>query len=87
VKDGQADMKGAQVVRSVENKQDSKDLHDSQVVLQAITEMIRRAEVAHAKLSVGTSQHSLQTNRIKALRLVTPLLDAAAEGVDAGLQP
>jgi len=48
--------------------------------LRAITSLISKCEKSQEKLAKGTSQHTLLTNRIKALRiafsLVTNELDA-----------
>jgi hypothetical protein len=42
------------------------DLHEA---LPAFASMIRKTEKAQAKFSPGTSQHTLQRNRLKALRI------------------
>lgn len=42
---------------------------DLQKTLAALASMIRRAEKAQAGFPPGTSQHSLQRNRLKALRV------------------
>lgn len=53
---------------------------DKENALRAIADMIARAETAQAKFVVGTSQHSLQVNRIHALRVAAALV---AQDVDA----
>ncbi|MGV8083629.1 MAG: hypothetical protein AB2L09_08385 [Coriobacteriia bacterium] len=42
---------------------------DLKEALQALGSMIERVENAQSKFSPGTSQHSLQRNRLKALRI------------------
>lgn len=44
--------------------------------LRAFTAMTTRAEKAQAKFSPGTSQHTLQRNRLKALRTAAALIEA-----------
>ena len=48
-----------------------------QAALQALASMIGRSEKAQAKFSPGTSQHTLQRNRLHALRLATVFIRAA----------
>lgn len=62
------------------------DLHKA---LRALDSMIRRSENAQAKFSPGTSQHTLQQNRIRALRAASEWIretvrkeEAAAVSVD-----
>ena len=47
---------------------------DMEEALQAIASMIYRAEKAKEKFAQGTSQHTLQTNRINALNIASALL-------------
>ncbi len=47
--------------------------------LRAIASMIGRSEKAQVKFSPGTSQHTLQRNRIKALRLSAEMIGNALE--------
>ncbi len=47
------------------------DLHEA---LRAFASMISKAEKAQAKFLPGTSQHTLQRNRLKALRLAESLI-------------
>ncbi len=49
---------------------------DLQEALRAFASMINKTEKAQAKFSPGTPQHSLQRNRLKALRLAEALLKA-----------
>lgn len=42
---------------------------DLQEAVRALDLMIRRTEDAQAKFSAGTAQHTLQRNRLKALRI------------------
>lgn len=48
---------------------------DLQEALLAVASMICRTVKAQAKFSPGTSQHTLQRNRLKALRLIKVVLD------------
>ena len=48
------------------------DLHEA---LRAFASMISRADKAQAKFTPGTSQHTLQTNRLKALRIAVALIE------------
>jgi ferredoxin-fold anticodon binding domain-containing protein len=43
--------------------------------LEPITDMIKRSELAQAKFQEGTSQFTLQTNRINALKIAYALLN------------
>ncbi len=47
------------------------DLH---AALRAFASMVSRVEVTQAKSSPGTSQHTLLTNRLKALRIAESLV-------------
>ena len=49
---------------------------DLQSALRALASMISRTEKAQVKFSPGTSQHTLQRNRLKALRVAEALLRA-----------
>jgi hypothetical protein len=57
------------------------DLHEA---LPALASMISRSEKAQAKFSPGTSQHTLQRNRLKALRVASDLTCNALEALDNG---
>lgn len=49
--------------------------------LRTITSMVNRTEKAKAKFAQGTSQHTLQTNRLKALNIASSLISKGlAEG-------
>ncbi len=50
---------------------------DYQKALQALASMISRSEKAQMKFSIGTSQHSLQKNRIKALSFASDVILSA----------
>jgi hypothetical protein len=60
----------------------NKDTHDTnsfrqddlQEALQAFASMTSKAEKAQAKFTPGTSQHTLQRNRLKALRAAEVLI-------------
>ena len=71
---------------------------DMEEALQAIASMIYRAEKAKEKFAQGTSQHTLQTNRINALNIASALLakelpvspaacDASKEDLEKALAP
>ena len=60
------------------------DLHEA---LGALASMIGRTEKAGAKFSPGTSQHSLQRNRLKALRIAQSLVQAELERSEASPRP
>ncbi|MGC4119619.1 MAG: hypothetical protein QM765_34610 [Myxococcales bacterium] len=47
---------------------------DLKQALDALASMISRTEKSQAKFSPGTSQHSLQRNRLKALRIAQALV-------------
>lgn len=47
-----------------------------QAALRAFASMIGRTEKSQAKFSPGTSQHTLQRNRLKALRIAESLVKA-----------
>jgi len=49
---------------------------DLQEALRAFASMISRTEKAQAKFSLGTSQHTLQRNRLKALRIAEAVIKA-----------
>lgn len=63
--------------------------NDLQQALRALASMISRAEQAQAKFSPGTSQHTLQRNRLQALRTGEALLkvELAAKADGAGRDP
>ncbi|HMP91082.1 MAG TPA: hypothetical protein PJ991_12835 [Kiritimatiellia bacterium] len=52
------------------------DLH---AVLQAFVSMIGKTEKARARFSPGTSQHTLQRNRLKALRIAKELIQMESD--------
>ncbi len=49
---------------------------DLQEVLSTFASMISKTEKTQAKFSPGTSQHTLQRNRLKALRIARALIEA-----------
>ena len=51
--------------------------------LQAIASMINRTEKAKEKFAQGTSQHTLQKNRLKALHIALSLVKGSVESDDA----
>lgn len=56
------------------NDMDSLTRDDLQEALRAFASMISRTAKAQAKFSPGTSQHTLQQNRLKALRIAEELI-------------
>jgi hypothetical protein len=49
---------------------------DLQAALRAFAAMTSRIEKSQAKFSLGTSQHTLQRNRLKALRIAEAVIKA-----------
>ncbi|NBR87871.1 MAG: hypothetical protein EBS84_22315 [Proteobacteria bacterium] len=49
---------------------------DLQAALDAFADMTKRGEKAQAKFTPGTSQHSLQRNRLRAFRMAEALISA-----------
>lgn len=61
----------------MENAGDGGEKHakdELEEALQALASMIDKAEKAKAKFAPGTSHHSLQRNRLKALRIAEALV-------------
>jgi hypothetical protein len=56
------------------NDTDNSTRDDLQEALRALASMISKTEKAQAKFSPGTSQHTLQRNRLKALRIAGALI-------------
>lgn len=56
---------------------------DMEEALQAITSMISRTEKAKEKFAQGTSQHTLQKNRLKALHIASSLISKGLAESDA----
>lgn len=56
------------------NDTDNFTRDDLQEALRAVASMISKTEKAQAKFSLGTSQHTLQRNRLKALRIAEALI-------------
>lgn len=52
---------------------------DMEEALQAINSMINRTEKSKEKFEQGTSQHTLQENRLKALYIASSLISKVAE--------
>jgi hypothetical protein len=50
---------------------------DLQEAIRALTSITMKSEKAQAKFSPGTSQHTLQRNRIQALRIASELIGNA----------
>jgi hypothetical protein len=53
---------------------------DLEEALRAIASMIGRTEKAKEKSTQGTSQHTLQTNRLKALQIASSLISKGFSG-------
>lgn len=53
---------------------------DLSTALDALSSLIQRTEDSKAKFAEGTSQHSLQRNRLDALHIARDLVRAKAEG-------
>ena len=49
---------------------------DFQAALRAFADMTTKSEKAQAKFALGTSQHTLQRNRLRALRAAEALISA-----------
>lgn len=62
---------------------DRKASEELSAALRAIVSMTERSEKAKIKFSVGTSQHTLQVNRINALNIAFALVKNEAEGEKA----
>lgn len=58
------------------NETDDFSQDDMQEALRAFASMISKTEKSHAKFLPGTSQHTLQRNRLKALRIAESLVKA-----------
>lgn len=56
---------------------------DMEQALEAIASMAQRSEKAQAKFAPGTAQHTLQKNRIAALRIAAALIENTLGGQDA----
>ncbi|HEX2993693.1 MAG TPA: hypothetical protein VHP14_02650 [Anaerolineales bacterium] len=71
-------LKALQIASALMNKEtintDSFTRNDLQEALRAFASMISKTEKAQAKFSPGTSQHTLQRNRLKALRIAEALI-------------
>jgi hypothetical protein len=71
-------LKALHIASALINKQaddtDSVTQDDLQEALHAFASMVNKTEKAQAKFSPGTSQHTLQQNRLKALRIAEELI-------------
>ena len=72
-------IKALHIASALINKEtseaDSFPQDDLQEALRAVTSMIGKGEKAQAKFAPGTSQHTLQANRLKALRIAEALME------------
>ena len=73
-------LKALHIASALMNKEtdDTKSFtpDDLQEALRAFASMISRTDKAQAKFTPGTSQHALQRNRLKALRIAEALIKA-----------
>jgi hypothetical protein len=71
-------LKALRIASALMNKEadetDSFTHNDLKEALRAFASMISKTEKAQAKFSSGTSQHTLQRNRLKALRIAEALI-------------
>ncbi|HET9910727.1 MAG TPA: hypothetical protein VFQ13_02495 [Anaerolineales bacterium] len=71
-------LKALQIASALMNKEttdtDNFTRDDLQEALRAFASMISKTEKAQAKFSPGTSQHTLQRNRLKALRIADAVI-------------
>jgi len=71
-------LKALRIASALMNKEanntDNLIWDDLQEALRAVASMISKTEKAQAKFSPGTSQHTLQRNRLKALRKAEALI-------------
>jgi len=71
-------LKALRIAAALMNREtdetDSFTQNDLREALNAFASMIGKTEKAQATFSVGTSQHTLQRNRLKALRLAEALV-------------
>jgi hypothetical protein len=76
----QDNLRALHIASALMNKQtdamDSLTRDDLQEALGAFASMISKAEKAQAKFAPGTSQHTLQRNRLKALQVAETLINA-----------
>lgn len=73
-------LKALRIASALMNKEadktDNFTRDDLQEALRAVASMISKTEKTQAKFSSGTSQHTLQRNRLKALRIAEALITA-----------
>ena len=79
-------LKALHIASALMNKEtgdtDSVTRDDLQEALRAFASMISKTEKAQAKFSQGTSQHTLQRNRLKALRIAEERIKVESERTD-----
>ncbi len=75
----QDNLEALRIASALMNKETNDTEHftrdDLQEALRALASMISKTEKAQAKFSPGTSQHTLQRNRLKALRIAEALIN------------
>ena len=80
-------LKALQIASALMNKQpnDTENVtrNDLQEALRAFASMITKSEKAQAKFAPGTSQHTLQRNRLTALRIAETLTKKELENRNA----
>lgn len=76
-------LKALHIVSGLMNKEtndtNSFTLDELQEALHAFASMISKTDKTQAKFTPGTSQHTLQRNRLKALRIAEALIKAELE--------
>ncbi len=72
-----------QVSSRLMNKEGTPAMEDLQVAVVALSDMRTRTEKALSKFEPGTSQHTLQRNRLNALQLAEALVKDAIERSNA----
>ncbi len=72
----QGNIKALHIASALMNKNDTEIFtrEDLQEALRALDSMISKSEKAQGKFLPGTSQHTLQRNRIKALRIASEMI-------------
>ncbi len=77
----QGNIKALHIASAWMNKNDMENCtrEDLQEALRALASMISRSEKAQGKFSPGTSQHTLQRNRINSLRIASELIGNALD--------
>jgi hypothetical protein len=77
----QGNLKALRIASALMNKIDTENFarEDLQEALRALDSMISKSEKAQSMFPPGTSQHTLQRNRIKALRIASAWIGNALD--------